>query len=102
MASITSSIAEAVLKVAGGPGKLMVMQRKLAAATVDGVSSGGLVRATFSLNGVCQRVALDPSLLSPDMQQKAEEEVREAVQSGLKQMTVEAPRIMASLAAELK
>ena len=94
---VTKSIAQAVLKAAGGASRLVEIQKRLAATTVEGVSSGSTVKVTFGLNGICQRVAIDPSLLSPAQQQLAEEQTREAIVHALKLMTAEAPRIMSML-----
>jgi DNA-binding YbaB/EbfC family protein len=45
--------------------KMAEMQERLAAAEVDGVSGGGLVRATVNGKGEVKRLKIEPSLVDP-------------------------------------
>ena len=93
-------VAEAVSKMAGGPLKLMALQRRFADTVVTGQGAGGLVRVQFSLLGMCNSVSIDPSLLSPSKQKQLEDATRDAVQSAMVLRAQEAAKALSGNAPE--
>ena len=88
-------VAEAVAKMAGGPLKLMALQRRFADTFVTGQGLNGLVKVQFSLLGVCNSVSIDASLLSPAKQKQLEDATRDAVQSAMVLRAQEAAKALA-------
>ena len=77
-------VAEAISKMAGGPLKLMALQRKFSETVVVGTGgAGGLVKVHFTLLGICKSVHVDASLLHPAKQKELEEATRDAVQGAM-------------------
>jgi hypothetical protein len=58
------------------------LQKGLAAMEVEGVSGGGLVRATVNGLGELKKLSIDPSLLKPDEHQIVEDLVVAACADG--------------------
>jgi hypothetical protein len=58
------------------------LQKGLAAMEVEGVSGGGLVRATVNGLGELKKLAIDPSILTPDEHEIVEDLVVAACADG--------------------
>jgi DNA-binding YbaB/EbfC family protein len=58
------------------------LQKGLAAMEVEGISGGGLVRATMNGLGDLKQISIDPSLLKPDEHQIVEDLVVAACADG--------------------
>ena len=59
--------------------KMQAMQESLGKVLVEGTSGGGLVKATMSCKGVCQKIDIDPTLLKEDDKEIVEDLVKAAI-----------------------
>lgn len=81
--------------------KMAVMQEKMGATTVEGVSGGGLVKVVLTCKGQCQSINLDPSILVASEKEVVEDLIKAALNDarakGDAKMAEETQKMMADL-----
>ena len=81
--------------------KMQAMQEKMGNETVDGASGGGLVKITMTCKGVCQSIALDPSVVVASEKDMLEDLLKAAINDAKakadSKMAEETQKMMAEL-----
>ncbi|MGF1657841.1 MAG: YbaB/EbfC family nucleoid-associated protein [Rubrimonas sp.] len=81
--------------------KMLEAQERVAALEAEGESGAGLVRATVDGKGALKRLAIDPSLMTPEDRETLEDLVVAAVAQAQERAQEKAQAEMASITAGL-